>query len=224
MNKQLTEVFAVLEKEIRSEIRNRYSITSLLLFIVTTITIVLISISNDVISSEVYSALIWLIIFFSAMLGLSKVFISEVERGTDLLLKLYTNSTQLFVGKLLYNIILCLFIDLFAISMYLFFISKYGIDVIPFLFIIITLSSIGLGAVSTIISSIIAKVSTKNALFPVLSFPILLPIILPGIKATTLCLDGNSYLEIREYLQIIFGYDGIIIVISYILFDFIWND
>jgi heme exporter protein B len=90
--------------------------------------------------------------------------------------------------------------------------------------LVIAISSVAVASSTTVISAIISKASSKHALFPVLSFPILLPIIKLGIDLTVATFLGTSLNEIISDLQLIVAYIGLIITVSYLLFDFIWKD
>ena len=54
----------------------------------------------------------------------------------------------------------------------------------------IVLGNLGLSAVMTIIAALISKASSKGTLYPVLSFPLLLPLMLATISATWMTIDG----------------------------------
>ncbi len=95
---------AVLKKELLSEFRTRYAISAILLFVLTTITMVVFATSGDVLSPEVAAGVLWIVMFFGAMTGLSKSFVSEEERGTSLYLKLVADSGAIYFGKLVFNI------------------------------------------------------------------------------------------------------------------------
>ena len=80
--------YALFKKDLASELRTRYAINSLVMFIVVTISVILFSIGNEKISDFLAGGLFWVVIFFSAMSGLSRAFVSEEERGTTLTLQL----------------------------------------------------------------------------------------------------------------------------------------
>ncbi|MBP7214672.1 MAG: heme exporter protein CcmB [Candidatus Kapabacteria bacterium] len=224
MKNALQEIIAVLYKEILSEFRTRYSITTILLFILTTITIIAISFASEILSQEATSSLLWIVIFFGTMIGLSKSFINEEERGTSLLLGITVRASSIFFGKLIYNILLSLFINFFSIVFFFLFVNTAHIVSIGLFIIIIIICSIAIASATTVISAIISKASSKNALFPILSFPILLPIIKIGIDSTGLTMQGTKFLSIQSDMQLIIAYTGLLIIASYLLFDFIWKD
>jgi heme exporter protein B len=88
----------------------------------------------------------------------------------------------------------------------------------------VLVGSFGISASSTIISALIAKSSSKGALFPVLAFPLLLPILLLAIDATILSIVGASFDRIYADINMIIGYGGAVATASYLLFDFIYKD
>ena len=171
----ITSVLAVLEKDAKSELRSRYAISAVLLFILTTITILLIGTKGEDIQSGMAAGLLWVIMFFSSMMGLSRAFVSEEERGTGFLLQLSVSSASIYFGKLIYNILLSLLLNTVAVLLFFLFITNMPIEYFGIFLTAHIFGSIGIAAASTIISAIIAKANTKGALFPVLSFPIILP-------------------------------------------------
>jgi heme exporter protein B len=88
----------------------------------------------------------------------------------------------------------------------------------------IILGTFGLASASTIIAAIVAKASTKGTLYPVLAFPILLPLLLTLINVTKLAAEGVAFNEAIGEFQVLIAYGIAITAISYILFDFIWKE
>jgi heme exporter protein B len=215
---------AVLSKELLSEFRTRYAISAILLFVLTTITMIVFATSGDILSPEVAAGILWIVMFFGAMTGLSKSFVSEEERGTSLYLKLVVGSSAIFFGKLMFNIILSIALNVVAVFLFFMFIGNINLTG-PGIFIAsILMGSIAIAASTTIISALIAKANSKNALFPVLSFPIILPVIILGIQTTIQSFTGANFEEARNDFQMLFAYSGLMVVASYFLFDFVWQE
>jgi len=217
-------ITAVLQKDIKSEFKTRYSISTLLLFVLTAVTMLGFSLAGVEPNTGQSSGLLWVIMFFAAMTGLSKSFISEEERETSLLLKLTSSPTNVYFGKLIFNILLSLVISIATCLLFFLFAPAAKLNNLAGFTITIILGALGLASASTIISAMIAKASAKGALFPVLSFPILLPLIIVGIDSTTMSFEGKSLSEISDNFQIMLGYCGAVISLSFILFEFIWKD
>jgi len=216
--------FALFKKDFASEVRTRYAINSLVMFIVVTISVILFSIGNEKISDFLSGGLFWVVIFFSAMSGLSRAFVSEEERGTTLTLQLIASPSTIFSGKLLFNLILVFAMNIVIALLYsalfdAFVLKNFSLFLYAFL-----LGNIGIAIASTLIASIIARASSKGTLYPVLSFPILLPLMLTLIDLTKQAMDGITFQSSYVELAILGCYDVVMIAASFMLFDFIWKD
>ena len=220
----LRAAIAILLKDLRSELRTRYALNALIMFVITTLSIVLFSIGQESVQPDVLCGLLWIIIFFSAMSGLSRTFVSEEERGTTMTLHLVARPVAIYVGKLLFNLALLSFINLLSVGLFLILISSFVIQSYTVFALTVFLGTLGLASASTIIAAIIAKANTKGTLYPVLSFPILLPLLLTVINATTKAVDGLPVGEVMGEFQILVSYLVVVIAVSYILFEAIWKD
>jgi heme exporter protein B len=216
--------YSLFLKDFKSELRTRYAINALAMFIIVAISVILFSVGNEKISTSLTGGLFWVVIFFTAMSGLSRVFVSEEERGTALTLQLIAAPSTVYTGKLIFNIILVFAMNTIIAVLYsaifeTFIIKNFGLFLASFV-----LGNIGLAASSTIIAAIIAKAGAKGTLYPVLSFPILLPLILTSVQLTLFSLDGISFERAKFELAIVVSYDIIMLTASYMLFDFIWKE
>ena len=186
----ISSTLKILRKDIKSEIRNRYAINSLLMFVIVTISIIRFSIGNEKIETEILSGLLWIVIFFSAVSGLARVFIKEEEKETSFALKLSTETNSIFLGKFFFNLILTFALNIVILILYTV-ITNFNIGNFSGFVITVLLGNVGLVASSTIIAAIISKANTKGTLYPVLAFPILLPLLLTVIDATKLASSGE---------------------------------
>jgi len=217
-------VIVVFLKDIRSELRTRYALNALIMFVITTLSIILFSIGNENASQEVLSGVLWIIIFFSSMSGLSRTFVSEEERGTVMTLQLLARPLHIYFGKLLFNIVLMFLINILSVSLYLVLISSFIVRSYDIFALTILLGTLGLASAATIIAAIIAKANNKGTLFPVLSFPILLPLMLTVINATRLAVDGAPLVDAVSEFQVLVSYIIVMVTVSYIVFDYIWKE
>ncbi|MCF8241412.1 MAG: heme exporter protein CcmB [Melioribacteraceae bacterium] len=215
---------SVFKKDWESELRTRYAINALAMFILVTISVILFSIGSEKISEYLTGGLLWVVIFFSAMSGLSRAFVSEEDRGTTLTLQLIAKPSTIFSGKLIFNLLLVFLMNiaitfLFFILFESFVIKNFALFATAFLF-----GNIGIAVSSTMIAAIISKASSKGTLYPVLSFPILLPLILTLLELTKFAIDGNSLEESFVEIAVLICYDVIMLSAAYMLFDFIWKE
>ncbi len=219
-----SKAFALFKKDFSSELRTRYAVNALAMFIIVAISVILFSVGNERISDSLTGGLFWVVIFFTAMSGLSRAFVSEEERGTSLTLQLIASPTTVFTGKLIFNLILVFCMNTVIALLYSALFDAFVLrNFVLFLYSFI-LGNIGLAVSATIIAAIISKAGAKGTLYPVLSFPILLPLILTSVKLTLFAIDGTSFEKAKFELAIIVSYDVIMTTASYMLFDFIWKD
>ena len=193
------------------------------MFVIITISIIRFSLGDEKVEDTILSGLFWIVIFFTAISGLSRVFIKEEETGTSLALKLSAGATEVFLGKLLFNFVLT-----FSLNMVIFFLFSLitGIRINNFFAFAVTviLGNFGIVSASTIIAAIIAKANSKGTLYPVLAFPVLLPLLITMIDATKLAAEGVPTYELMGNFQILVSYTVVVTVVSLFLFKFVWED
>lgn len=218
-----SKVSALFFKEIRTELRTRYAFNSLLMFAVVTLTAVSFSVGQFALSLPVKSALFWLILFFASMAGLAQVFIKEEEAKTIYLLKLAGPASIIYLGKFIYNLALLLALEIIIIPLFVIFLN---LDLANFvLFLAVSVSgSLALSAATTIIGAIVSKANVKGALFAVLSFPLLIPVLVAGIEGTQLATSGAKFSEGWGQLRLLLSYSAVMLTVSLVLFEFVWSE
>jgi heme exporter protein B len=217
----VSSVVALVAKDIRCELRTRYGLNALVLFAIITLVVVGLTAGQELLSPSLHASLIWIIVLFSSMQALASSFIKEEESKTAQTLRVFASPSVVFVGKLLFSMILLAFLLLILIPLY---IVLMDVDLqSPLRFILcMVLGSFGLASATTIIAAMVSKATVKGALFAVLSFPLLLPVLLPSIAATEVAFMGGD--EMWGYLRILIAYPIVVVTLSYLLFEYVWNE
>ena len=177
----------LLAKDLKSEFRTRYALNAILMFALVTLTVVSFSVGGFSLNIRITSSLFWLVIFFSAMSGLAQVFVKEEESKTVHILKLVATPSTVLLGKLLFNLVLLLLLEIVIVPLFIIWMNVPILNLWLFLSVLL-LGSLGLACATTIIAAIVSKAHVKGALFAVLSFPILLPLLITAIHGTRLSL------------------------------------
>lgn len=224
VNRWLRSTLAVFLKDWHSELRTRYAISALGMFVVTTLSMIMFSLAGEAPSLEVLAGMLWVVIFFAAMSGLSRTFVTEEERGTSMTLQLQAPASAVYFGKLLFNLLLGAGLTLLTVVLYAIFITGFVVTSYGVFAAGIVLGSIGLSAASTIIAAIIARANTKGTLYPVLSFPILLPVLMTAIRTTRMACEGTTWTDAGGEFQVLISYIVVVVTASYMLFEYIWKD
>ncbi len=217
-------VRAIFLKDLQSELRTRYAVSALVMFVVITTAIIMFSLGQESAPPEVLSGMLWVVIFFGAMSGLSRTFVMEEERGTAMTLQLLAPPSAVYFGKLLFNLVLVLALNIFTVLLYLFLINGFVIRSGDVLALTILLGSFGFASAATVIAAIIARANTKGTLYPVLSFPIVLPLLIAVIDATRSAAAGAAPGEMGGVFRFLISYTVVLTTLSYVLFAYIWKD
>lgn len=216
-----TDLWAVCRKEILSELRTRYALNAIVMFAVTTVTVVAMGTAQGSVNPRTQAALFWIVVFFSAMSALAQVFVKEEETGTAMALKLAARSSAVFFGKFLFNLILLTGLQLLVTPLFILFM---GMEIYQWhiLLPVIALGTIGLAGATTIIAAIVAQASVKGALFAVLSFPVLLPLLVAAIGGTQAALDPAGFASAAGDIKLLSAYAVAMLTASWMLFDYVW--
>ncbi|GIV96166.1 MAG: cytochrome C biogenesis protein CcmB [Herpetosiphonaceae bacterium] len=219
--------WAILRKDLRAELRGRVAINTLLLFAITTVVLVSfrlgpLGISRDQRAVTSIAVLLWIAIFFAAMSGLSRSFVAEEEAGTAPLLRLAASPAAVFAGKLLYNLLLVAVLEALVV---LLFAALMNLRVgNPGLFAAsLAAGGVGLGVATTIIAALVARASVRGALFTVLAFPLLLPLLVVAVGATELALAGAGWSKAWPELRLLAAYVLALLAASLLLFEQVWE-
>jgi heme exporter protein B len=220
----LAKTWAVVSKDVRSELRTRYALNALLMFVVTSVATILFALRDDDMSPEILSGMFWVVIFFTAMSGLSRIFVSEEERGTTLTLQLIASPSVVYFGKLIFNSGLTLLLSSAVTILYVMVFPAFVIKSVTIFMFTVILGSLGFASAATILAAIIAKANSKGTLYPVLSFPILIPLLMTVMKSTARALDGELFGAALGEFQILVSYILVMTAGSYLLFDYVWKE
>jgi heme exporter protein B len=214
---------AIFRKDLILEFRSRFSINALLLFILSSVFLLSLAVGPRGVSPEVSSALLWIVILFSAVIGLGRAFVGEEERGTVLLLQLNASPGAVYAGKLLFNLSLSIAMHLLAAAAF-WLILDLRAESAWALLLILGLGAIGFAGATTLLSAIIARTVNRGPLLAILSFPVLVPVLLTVIQGTNEAMRGGSISDIGSDVLVLIGYAGAVITVSALLFEFVWND
>ena len=218
-----SQSLAVFIKDFRLEWRSRFGVSTVLAFIASTLLVVLFSLRADLLSVSVQSGLVWIIILFASLTTLSRVFVSESERGTMDLLRLNASATSVFIGKLIYNFLFTLLIT--GITLFLFAVMVNMTVFRPLLLLaVVALGSSGLAGATTMLGALVSQAVRKGAVFPVLALPLLIPLMLLLVRVTTAVFVAEDTVSYGNDLAALIGFTGVTISASVLLFDNLWED
>lgn len=219
----LQGVTAILAKDLQTELRSRYAINTVLAFVGASLLLILFALNADQLPPTPKSALVWIVILFAALSSLSRSFVMETDRRTFDLLRLHSTAGEVFVGKLCYNYLFTLSVNLATFLIYIFLLGMPVANGLAFVLVIL-LGTAGLSGVSTMLAAIVSQADRKGAIFSVLSMPLLFPLILILVQTTKAALiEGLTENYLNDFWAL-FGYAGVTITAGILLYDYIWEE
>jgi heme exporter protein B len=213
-------IIALLRKDLMIEWRMRFALNGILLHVVSSVFLVFLSVK--VLNAPTWNALFWLILLFSSISAVAKGFIGE-SKGQLLYYYTVSSPQQMILSKILFNTLFMMVIAGICWAVYILLLGNMAQNGVYY-FLIIVLGCIGFSTTFTLLSSIASKSGNGHLLMPVLSFPIIIPLLLVLIKASKKAMDGLDTGLIAGDLGVILAINLIVLALSYILFPYLWKD
>ena len=217
----LRSIGAIVWKDLVAELRSRELLSAMLVFALLVILIFNFALELDILTREtVTSCVLWVTFAFAGTLGLNRSMADEKDRGClDGLLLVPVDRSAIYFGKVIGNLFFMLVVEAIVLPLYS---VLYNINLFqPGLVAVILLGSIGYVAVGTLLSSMAVHARTRDVLLPILLFPVVLPVLVPAVKASNGFLQGFEMAEIWPWLNLLIVYDVIFTAVAFMVFDYV---
>jgi heme exporter protein B len=215
------EISILIQKEFMLEWRQKYAFNGLLLYVGATVFVCYLSF-RQVTEIPVWNALFWIIQLFAAVNALAKSFLQE-SRGRSLFYYTVAHPHHIILSKIIYNFFLMFLLSLFNLLFYSLLIGNPALDLPMFIFVMI-LGSMGLSSVLCMISAIASRAGNSAGLMPILSFPVLLPLLMVTIRLSKNAIDGLAWSVSQPLVLILVALNIMIIAMGYLLFPYLWKE
>lgn len=216
----MKEIIALIKKDVTLEWRQRYAINGILLHAVASTMVVFLSVK--MVNAPTWNAIYWMVLLFSSVSAVAKSFVAE-SSGRQLYYYGIVSAKHLIVSKLIYNAVLTLLLSLLCLLTYSIFLG-FPVQSAGYFILVIALGAIGFSSTFTLLSSIASKSGNGNLLMPVLSFPVIIPLLLVAIKAAKKAVDGLDPSLLTKDVLVLLAINTLIITLAYVLFPFLWKD
>jgi heme exporter protein B len=214
-----TEITFLLKKETLLELRQKYALGGILLYVASTVFVVKLSFLKT--APEVWNALFWIISLFASLNAVVKSFVQE-NSARQLFYYQLANPTAIILSKIIYNMGLLLVLNALT---YLVLGLMVGnpVQAPPQYFLAILFGSVGFSITFTFISAIAAKANNSATMMAILSFPIVLPILITLIRLSKSAINNTTISWGNDVLTLV-SIDLILIALCFLLFPFLWKD
>lgn len=217
------EIKVLVKKEIQMEWRQKYAIHGLILYLASTIFVCYLSFKakQQAINPITWNTLFWLIIVFIAVNAIGKSFTQESKQRNIFYYSIVSPEAVIY-SKIFYNAIIMIAISFIGILFYSWVMGN-PVGNLPLYLLSLILGSIGFSATLTMVAGIASQGENSATLMAVLSFPIIIPLLLILLKLSKSAMDGISIQENWGEMATLASLDVIVIVLSGILFPYIWK-
>lgn len=208
-----------LRKEVLLQWRGRVQFAVIFAFGATALLLFSFAIGPDSDALRQHAAgFLWLALMLSSTLTLSETFRAETEhRALEGLLLLPTSDRALFYAKAIANWAELALLGgiLIPITVVLY---NAGSSRSLALFGIILLGTAGLAAPGTMYGAMAAGTRAKQLMLPLLLFPLVVPVLLAAVKATTLLILGDPMEQLPSWCTLLVAFDAIYWALCGLLF------
>jgi heme exporter protein B len=216
------KVLAIVAKDIATELRTKEMVSAMFVFAL--LIIFIFNFAFDLRADNIQAlapGVLWVAIAFAGMLGLSRSFILERDKGVlDGLLLAPVDRSAIYFGKIIGNV---LFISVVAVVILPFFIVLFNqpLSTLPLLSGVVFLGILGFASVGTLFSAMAVHTRAREVLLPIMLFPVIIPAMLAAVRLTAAVLDGLPFEEVSQWLALLVAFDAIFIAVSFMLFEFV---
>ena len=217
----LGKALAITRKDILSEARSKEIVFSALIFAILVIIIFNFAFGADQTSMTLVApGILWVTFTFAGVLSLNRSFVAEKEENClEGLMIAPMPREVIYIGKGLGSLLFMVVIEIIALPVFtvLFNVSALSLPVI----VITLLATIGFAAVGTLFSALAVNTKARDMVLPILFLPVVVPVIISAVKATSEALGGGGWSDITSWLAILGAFDVIFMVVSFWVFPFI---
>jgi len=213
----LIRTWTILAKDLRIELRTREVVYTAGLFSIVLVTVFVFSgFESTEIARGAAPGVLWVSIAFTGTIVFSRTFQREREEQAIVALLLVPKIIDaLFAAKLLFNIFLMIGVQLLLVPAVM---ATFSVSVdAPFaLVLVLLLGTLGFCAMGTVLSAALATVKLREVLLPMLLFPLCIPLIVAGVRATSVLMGGGG--AIGDWVGMMVAFDVLFLVLARWLF------
>jgi heme exporter protein B len=216
---------AILRKDLRIEWRTRESISSLVALGI--LLLVVFTIAHDPTPEEqprLAPSVLWATFVFTGLLGVQRSFL--LEREQDCLAGLLLapiDPAAIFAGKLIANLVLLGVMQAIVVPLVALLLHVDFLPVLPGLLLVLTLGNVGFSAGATLFTAMATRTRAREVLLPLLLLPLVLPVLIAGVKATQAVL-ASGLGGAGDAIGVLAAFDVVFVVAGWLLFTYVVRD
>ncbi|MEI6899689.1 MAG: heme exporter protein CcmB [Bacteroidota bacterium] len=216
-----TEIKYLIEKEIKLELKQKYVLNGILLYLVSTIFVTYLAFDRAI-DIDTWNSLFWIILLFVAVNGISKSFVQE-NPARHIYYYTIASPQAILISKVVYNLLLMAILSSLSFVLFLLLMGSHVAN-IPLFLTALFLGSFGLASILTMMAAIASRASNNFSLMAILSFPIVLPLLTTLMKVSRAALVTAEWSGNSSFITILLTINVTVIILAYLLFPYLWRD
>jgi len=226
LRRNATIALAIARKDALAELRGRQAVGSTIFFAALVLLLFGFALGPDSRRlAEAAPGLLWLAIVFGGLLTVARLHQLEADDGALEQLALYpVDRRAVYAGKalagagamlLLGGLLLPVVAILYGVPL--------GAAWLP-LAVTVILGSVGFAAVGTAYAGLTVRMRAREVMLPLLMLPIVAPLLLAAVKATVAAVAGDPFGELGAWLQLLAGFDIVMLIAGAATYGFLLED
>jgi heme exporter protein B len=213
-------IFELVKKDVLLETRQQYTFYGVVLYVASTVFIIYLAMGKP--EQETWNALFWIVQLFVSVNAVAKSFLQDNKAR---MLYYYTISgpVNFILSKVIFNVLLMLVMSVLTLLTFALLLGNPVIYFSEFL-LISFLGGIGLSLIFTFLAAIAAKAQQQSALMAIMGFPVIVPQLLLLGKISSKAFSDTLQSEWWQMILLLVFLDVLILLLSLILFPFLWKD
>lgn len=216
----------MLWKDLRIEGRNREGLNTLLFFSAILLFLFHFALGPD--RTQIGAAaggLLWLGFILMGLFAMARTF--QVEREEECLeaLRLLPGDPgAIYLGKVLWAAVLLGSVEVVT---FLLFGLLFSVDLwarLPILVGVAFLATVGISAVGVLFAAMAAHLRAREAMLPLLLFPLVIPVLLAAVQLTQVILQDGSILGQGHWIRLLAVFDVVFLVVGFLTFSFVLEE
>jgi len=216
----LKQFYTLLKKEFVLELRQKYAIGGILLYVASST--MLVFLSMGALNATLWITFYWLLMLFAAVNAIAKSFTNDAG-DQQLYLYQLANPQIVLLAKVVYNFLLLFFMAGIGILVFIILfnnpINNYGIFTTVFFLGILSFS-----VLFTVMSAIASQSGGSAVIMPIISFPVIVPVFVLLLKLSTASVGNMGSLNFYKDVFSVLAINVAILSVSFLLFPYIWRD
>ena len=220
-------VWLVVRKDLTVEVRSRELAYTTLFFAVSCVLVFAFALVREGRAlTDAAAGILWITIAFAGTLALGRAF--ERERQSETLRALLLAPAPrpaIYVGKLVGIVALLVAAEIMLVPMIALLFQAPMLAHPLWLAAVVVCGTVGFSAVGTLFAAMLVRARSRDVLLPVLLYPITVPVIIAGVRATAALLEPEvEFAIVRFWVALLLAFDVVFVTLALWTFEPLMTD